>query len=393
MLDFGLAKEAEGDHPRLTRPGTLSGTPTYMAPEQIATAAGDLFSGRERLRELLVPLDGKVDLYAAGVVFYQILCGRPPFTGRMVDVLRSHLFTAPPDLPALVPAPVRDLCMKLLQKRPADRFGSAKELLQAIRGSRMETSEERGESISILIEPEEVMEVGRRLQGGWRGRAAWMAMSLACSLAPSGVAFDRRPLVGLAVPTYDMTTTTTPDAPKGKEGPLNNRRSRDVPPLRLARVVNPVTGSPRPTPAAQPTPSGQDHKATHFQRTRAEYLAFAQEYGLRWKRNGRICFSRWRWAIETAASAPSPRACTFGCRRFDRNSVVWKQMEARRWARERPNQSGQRDEWGQVQLQCHSTAPWGPGRCSAPGQTAAMPAQDSVRSPITRGLRRRTEEF
>ena len=236
------------------------------------------------------------------------------------------------------------------------------------------------------------MEVGRRSQGGWRGRAAWMAMSLACSLAPSGVAFDRRPLVGLAVPTYDMTTTTTPDAPKGKEGPLNNRRSRDVPPLRLARVVNPVAGSRARLQPPNRRRAGRIRRPPIFRGPGPSTSP-----------------SRRRWGAPGSGMAGSASAGGDGrsrrprrpltqglhlrMQRFDRNSVVWKQMEARRWARERPNQSGQRDEWGQVQLQCHSTAPWGPGRCSAPGQTAAMPAQDSVRSPITRGLRRRTENF
>jgi eukaryotic-like serine/threonine-protein kinase len=122
VVDFGVAKavrEATSSH-ALTSIGVSLGTPTYMAPEQ---AAADPAA------------DHRVDIYAVGVVAYELLTGQPPFTGSPQAVLAAHISTPPlsvskarPDIPAAFAA----LVMRCLRKDPAERFQSANELHAAI---------------------------------------------------------------------------------------------------------------------------------------------------------------------------------------------------------------------------------------------------------------------
>ncbi len=123
VTDFGIARAAEGgDGARLTATGLAIGTPAYMSPEQ---ASGDR------------DVDGRSDLYALGVLGYQMLTGEPPFTGNTTPVLLvKHLTETPvpvedrrPDTPPMLAAMV----MRLLEKDPAHRFQSATELAQALR--------------------------------------------------------------------------------------------------------------------------------------------------------------------------------------------------------------------------------------------------------------------
>ena len=120
VMDFGVAKavsEATGSH-TVTTAGVALGTPTYMAPEQ-ATADPHL--------------DHRVDIYALGAVGYEMLTGRPPFTGRTPQaVLAAHVTQAPDPLERHrpgVPSALADVIMKCLAKRPADRYQSAEEVL------------------------------------------------------------------------------------------------------------------------------------------------------------------------------------------------------------------------------------------------------------------------
>jgi len=118
VTDFGLAL-ARGDV-RLTQEGMIVGTLLYLAPETI--------SGK--------PGDHRADLYALGAVSYELLTGQPPFTSEDSLALISQILHAPVTPPSSlgmrVPPQVERVVVKLLAKDPADRYGSAEEVLAAL---------------------------------------------------------------------------------------------------------------------------------------------------------------------------------------------------------------------------------------------------------------------
>jgi serine/threonine protein kinase len=118
LTDFGIAKAAEGT--RLTRTGTLMGTPEYMSPEQ---ARGE-------------PVDYRTDIYSLGVVAYEMLSGRVPFDGTTPHaVLHKVIYDAPPPLRTMNPrvsAPVEPAVMRALAKDPPARYASAEEMIRAM---------------------------------------------------------------------------------------------------------------------------------------------------------------------------------------------------------------------------------------------------------------------
>jgi serine/threonine protein kinase len=129
VLDFGIARICMPEHLgeeldllHMTKTGMLIGTPMYMAPEQCSSAK---------------TVDGKADVYAIGVILYELACGQPPFIGQpqeaskpsnpgaaAVAILFSHLNHEPPPLheknPQLNPA-LASLIHRLLAKNPANR--------------------------------------------------------------------------------------------------------------------------------------------------------------------------------------------------------------------------------------------------------------------------------
>ena len=120
VADFGVAKavsEATG-RSQVTTAGVALGTPAYMAPEQ---AAADPH------------VDHRADIYALGVVGYEMVAGEPPFTGNSPQqVLASHITETPRPVSArrpVVPPALADALMRCLEKKPADRWQTAGALL------------------------------------------------------------------------------------------------------------------------------------------------------------------------------------------------------------------------------------------------------------------------
>ncbi len=115
LIDFGLAK-ADALAADLTGTREIFGTPYYMSPEQ----------GHAE------PIDERSDLYSLGVIFYEMLTGQKPFRGSSaMEVIYKHKRASVPALPAELAA-YEPILAGLLAKSPADRFGSAHALRQAI---------------------------------------------------------------------------------------------------------------------------------------------------------------------------------------------------------------------------------------------------------------------
>ncbi|WP_051712564.1 serine/threonine-protein kinase [Spirillospora albida] len=111
ITDFGIARRLAAA--AQTQTGMVMGTAHYISPEQA--------SGKE--------VSPSADLYSLGVVAYECLTGRPPFEGRgPVQIAMKHVRDAAPELPAHVPAAVRELVAALLAKSPADRPQDASEV-------------------------------------------------------------------------------------------------------------------------------------------------------------------------------------------------------------------------------------------------------------------------
>ncbi len=129
LADFGIARalaevrSAPGTESRLTDSGVAMGTPGYMAPEQVA---GD------------TRVDGRADIYALGVVAYEMLAGTPPFTGPTAQaVITAHLTRTPPEVRWVrddCPRHIADAIRTAMQKDPDLRFKTAGEFRDALDG-------------------------------------------------------------------------------------------------------------------------------------------------------------------------------------------------------------------------------------------------------------------
>ena len=125
-LDFGLAKRLASDEPAdgttlsrqsLTEAGVVAGTLAYMAPEQLR--------GR--------PADARSDIWALGVVLYELAAGRRPFQGKTGFELSSAILSQPiPAVPASVPAPLAAVIDRCLAKEPGERYQRADDVRAAL---------------------------------------------------------------------------------------------------------------------------------------------------------------------------------------------------------------------------------------------------------------------
>lgn len=138
ILDFGIAR-LQGDEASLTRTGASWGTPAYMSPEQ---ARGE-------------PVDGRTDVWSLGVMLYEMLAGRRPFGGDSMEAVVSAILTREPEplerVRPDVPPELARVVERALTKDPAERYGSAAEMLADL-------------------------ESGRAPARRWRRRALWVAV-------------------------------------------------------------------------------------------------------------------------------------------------------------------------------------------------------------------------
>ena len=124
LADFGIARAMArefGGEPS-TGEGVAIGTPAYMSPEQ---ATGE-------------PVDGRSDLYALGIVLYEMLTGMPPFTGPNRVVVSKHMSERPTPVGRLrsdCPPALADAVARALEKAPADRFQTGEEFRAALTGA------------------------------------------------------------------------------------------------------------------------------------------------------------------------------------------------------------------------------------------------------------------
>src|ERR1700676_3862368 len=121
ITDFGLAKIMKDDS-RLTQPGVVMGSPSYMPPEQAAGRQGDVGPAS--------------DVYSLGAMLYELLTGRPPFRGATALATLRDVMEAEPAAPrrllGTIPPDLETICLKCLEKSPSARYPTARALAEEL---------------------------------------------------------------------------------------------------------------------------------------------------------------------------------------------------------------------------------------------------------------------
>lgn len=117
ILDFGLAKHLESDEKRITLPGEIMGTPNYFSPEHTIPSSR---------------FDCRSDVFSLGTILYELLTGSTPFLGESFGEQMRRIREEEPTLPRRrnpeVPGELQDICLKALEKKPENRYASAREM-------------------------------------------------------------------------------------------------------------------------------------------------------------------------------------------------------------------------------------------------------------------------
>lgn len=117
LLDFGLARQVSSEGERVTHAGDVVGTPDYFSPEQTRPGAN---------------LDARSDVFSLGTILYELLTGRLPFRAESYGERIRKIRDSDPELPRRLqpelPGDLQNICLKAMEKNPADRYASAKEM-------------------------------------------------------------------------------------------------------------------------------------------------------------------------------------------------------------------------------------------------------------------------
>ncbi len=250
LVDFGLAKMSETETTgapgrKLTKTGMIFGTPQYMSPEQCMGRA----------------TDHRADIYALGIIVYEMLCGRVPFDGEtFMGVLNQHMMDPPPPMEHLVPgavAPaVERVILKALQKKAGQRFDSTQEfadaLLQALRESGHGALADTAQGLVQVAQPESFMALTKRKDSGVKtrsGRTPAPAQPTVPEHIGSPPVPDRRP-EAMGRPWRDPETMDPGQTIDQFEATLPmsreeyERASQGKPPPQVSPSVPPATLSP-----------------------------------------------------------------------------------------------------------------------------------------------------
>jgi serine/threonine-protein kinase len=236
LTDFGIAKVV-GESTVLTRAGASIGTPQYMAPEQWTT-------GR---------VDARSDVYALGIMVYQMLTGQVPFDGETSRIMYGHVHEAPPPPQALNPAlppGVGPVLLKALAKDPAQRYGTAGELVTALKAAF---------AGRVVAEPPTVAMPAHKPAPVPRPKRAWPVHPAIIGGAVAAIAV----VVGVILLSRPSPPQSTPEptsakvvaaVPTATFTPTPTRRPAATP-TRTPTSTPTKTPTPRPTNTPRPTPT------------------------------------------------------------------------------------------------------------------------------------------
>ena len=216
LLDFGIAKVAGNDgNNNLTKTGTIFGTPFYMAPEQ---ALGNT-------------VDARTDVYAMGVIMYEVFAGSLPFQGEsFMGILTQHITTDPEPVATRaskagrqLPPGLADIITRCMQKNPAQRFQTMDELVNALvtiyRGI-------AGPGMSSYMEAFPAQPTSGRMPVPTPGPMQAAGHGIAPTIGvggppPMGHPGHQRPTGGHHHPTGPGTGPTSPVSPSGPNYPVS----------------------------------------------------------------------------------------------------------------------------------------------------------------------------